>query len=64
MGLFKDWNITNIDLRKKVRRRITSKNIFYCDAQMPSQKAHVENNNEFIRDIILAEIHYRREKEK
>ena len=28
-------------------------NIFYCDAQMPSQKPHVENNREFIRDIIL-----------
>ena len=27
--------------------------IFYCDAQMPSQKPHVENNHEFIRDIIL-----------
>ena len=26
-------------------------NIFYCDAQMPSQKPHVENNHEFIRDI-------------
>lgn len=26
--------------------------IFYCDAQMPSQKPHVENNHEFIRDII------------
>lgn len=28
-------------------------NIFYFDAQMPSQKPHVENNHEFIRDIIL-----------
>ena len=27
-------------------------NIFYCDAQMPSQKPHVENNHIFIRDII------------
>mgnify|MGYP004544890429 FL=1 len=27
-------------------------NIFYCDAQMPSQKPHVENNHEFIRSII------------
>lgn len=27
-------------------------NIFYCDAQMPSQKPHVENNHEFIRYII------------
>ena len=27
-------------------------NIFYCDAQMPSQKPHVENSHEFIRDII------------
>ena len=26
--------------------------IFYCDAQTPSQKPHVENNHEFIRDII------------
>ena len=28
-------------------------NIFYCDAQMPSQNPHVKNNHEFIRDIIL-----------
>ena len=28
-------------------------NIFYCDAQTPSQKPHVENNHEFIRNIIL-----------
>ena len=28
-------------------------NIFYCDAQIPSQKPHVEKNREFIRDIIL-----------
>ena len=28
-------------------------NIFYCDAQTPSQKPHVENNHEFIRDIIM-----------
>lgn len=27
-------------------------NIFYCDAQMPSQKPHVENNHIFIREII------------
>ena len=27
-------------------------NIFYCDAQMASQKPHVENNHIFIRDII------------
>ena len=27
-------------------------NIFYCDAQMPSQKPHVENNHVYIRDII------------
>lgn len=27
-------------------------NIFYCDAQISSQKPHVENNHEFIRDII------------
>lgn len=26
--------------------------IFYCDAQMPSQKPHVENNHIFIRDIL------------
>ena len=26
--------------------------IFYCDAQMPSQKPHVENNHIFVRDII------------
>ena len=33
-------------------------NIFYCDAQMPSQKPHVENNHEFIRDIILKKKRY------
>lgn len=27
-------------------------NIFYCDAQMPSQKPHVENNHGFIRAIL------------
>ena len=26
MGLFKDWGITNVDLRRKVRRKITGKN--------------------------------------
>ena len=29
--------------------------IFYCDAQMPSQKPHVENNHIFIRDILKKE---------
>ena len=27
-------------------------NIFYCDAQQPSQKPHVENNHNFIREIL------------
>lgn len=27
-------------------------NIFYCDPQTPSQKAHVENNHNFVREII------------
>ena len=31
-------------------------NIFYCDAQMPSQKPHVENNHEILRYIILKNI--------
>ena len=35
-------------------------NIFYCDAQMPSQKPHVENNHEFIRDIISKKTKYKR----
>ena len=26
--------------------------IFYCDPQMPSQKPHVENNHNYVRDII------------
>jgi len=26
--------------------------IFYCDAQMPSQKPHVENNHNFVREIL------------
>lgn len=31
--------------------------IFYCDAQTPSQKPHVENNHAFIRDIISKKKH-------
>ena len=27
-------------------------NIFYCNPQMPSQKPHVENNHNYVRDII------------
>lgn len=27
-------------------------NIFYCDPQAPSQKAHVENNHNFVREIL------------
>ena len=27
-------------------------NIFYCDPQMPSQKPHVENNHNYVRNII------------
>ena len=27
-------------------------NIFYCDAQTPSQKPHVENNHNFVREIL------------
>lgn len=27
-------------------------NIFYCDPQMPSQKPHVENNHNFVREIL------------
>lgn len=27
-------------------------NIFYCDPQSPSQKPHVENNHNFVRDIL------------
>ena len=27
-------------------------NIFYCDPQTPSQKAHVENNHNFVREIL------------
>lgn len=75
IGLFKDWSVTNLELRRKVTRKLRRKkltdrgsefakpqlfeinhetgkirgNIFYCDAQMPSQKPHVENNHEFIR---------------
>ncbi len=26
--------------------------IFYCDPQMPSQKPHVENNHNYVRNII------------
>lgn len=31
-------------------------NIFYCDAYQSSQKPHVENTHNYIRDIILNEI--------
>ncbi len=27
-------------------------NIFYCDPQTPSQKPHVENNHNYVRDIL------------
>lgn len=27
-------------------------NIFYCDPQVPSQKPHVENNHNYVRDIL------------
>ncbi|MFQ6865135.1 hypothetical protein [Blautia sp.] len=27
-------------------------NLFYCDPQMPSQKPHVENNHNYVRDIL------------
>ena len=27
-------------------------NIFYCDPQSPSQKPHVENNHNFVREIL------------
>lgn len=27
-------------------------NIFYCDPQTPSQKPHVENNHNYVRDVI------------
>ena len=27
-------------------------NIFYCDPQQPAQKPHVENNHNYVRDII------------
>ena len=27
-------------------------NIFYCDPQSPSQKPHVENNHNYVRDIL------------
>ena len=30
----------------------TRTNIFYCDPQTPSQKPHVENNHNYVRDII------------
>ena len=96
MGLFKDWGITNLSLKRKVKRKIRSKKlkkrnepanytgrkyedylqfkednpdvpttemdtvytgeirskIFYCDAQMSSQKPHVENNHNFVREIL------------
>ena len=30
----------------------TRLNIFYCDAMQASQKAHIENNHNYVRDII------------
>ena len=35
-------------------------NIFYCDPQTPSQKPHVENNHNYIRDIIQNEKNIKR----
>ena len=75
MGLFKDWGLTNITLKRKLRKRLHNKQfknrkshpitmveliqtgeirrkIFYCDPMQSSQKPHVENNHNFIREIL------------
>ena len=61
MGLFKDWGITNIDLRRKVARKISKKNKLkkrsesadYTVRKYDDYVEFVKNNHEFIRDIIL-----------
>lgn len=74
MGLFKDFGVTNITLKRKIIRlqnkqfkseknqpiimleliqteEIRGK-IFYCTPIQSSQKPHLENNHNFIREIL------------
>ena len=36
MGLFKDWGVTNLTLKRKVRRKITKKNKFKKRKESPN----------------------------
>jgi len=44
---FEKWNLFELD-----RTGHTRLNIFYCDPMQSSQKANVENNHNYVRDII------------
>lgn len=44
---FEKWELFELD-----RTGHTRLNIFYCDPMQSSQKAHVENNHNYVRDII------------
>jgi len=44
---FEKWKLFELD-----RTGNTRLNIFYCDPMQSSQKAHVENNHNYVRDII------------
>jgi len=44
---FEKWNLFELDRTGKTRLKI-----FYCDPMQSSQKANVENNHNYVRDII------------
>lgn len=44
---FEKWKLFELDRTGRTRL-----NIFYCDPMQSSQKAHVENNHNYVRDII------------
>lgn len=45
---FEKYELFEVNIETGVIRS----NIFYCDPQTPSQKPHVENNHNYVRDII------------
>ena len=45
---FQKYNLFEINMETGELRT----NIFYCDPQKPSQKPHVENNHNYVRDIL------------
>jgi IS30 family transposase len=44
---FEKWQLFELDSSGRTRL-----NIFYCDPMQSSQKPHVENNHNYVRDII------------